>query len=100
MTVFTPNLLFALLMRLGSSISLAILFTWLYNRTNGNVLLMVVFHTATNLSTGWLLPINAGVYIGTILLTITVVFWDRMWQRISASPTSVTQGIQIGSSPS
>jgi uncharacterized protein len=100
LAVFTPNLLFALLMRIGSSVSLAIIFTWLYNRSNGNLLLMVVFHTATNLSTGWLLPINVGVYIGTVLLAVTVVFWDRMWQRPTVSPTSVALGIGAGSSKS
>jgi uncharacterized protein len=100
MAVFTPNLAFALLTRIGSSISLAILFTWLYNRTNGNLLLMVVFHTATNLSTGWLLPVNAGVYIGTILLTVTVVVWDRMWQRPKVLPESIAPAIQEGSRPS
>jgi P-type E1-E2 ATPase len=83
--VFTPNLAFALLMRVGSGIALAIVFTWLYNRTRGNVLLMVVLHTATNLSTGWLVPVGAGVYLGTILLAVALAIFDRMWQKQSSS---------------
>lgn len=81
LAAFSPNLMFALLMRVGSTVVLAIVLTWLYNRTGGNLLLMVVLHTATNLSTGWLLPINAGVYIGTVLVAVSVVFLDRMWRR-------------------
>ena len=100
MAVFTPNLWFALLMRVGSGMCMAIIFTWLYNRTGGNLLLMVVLHTATNLSTGWLLPINAGVYIGTVLLTVTVVVLDRMWQRPATPPIGVKPEKQIGSGTS
>jgi membrane protease YdiL (CAAX protease family) len=85
LAVFTPNLAFALLMRVGSGIALAIVFTWLYNRTRGNVLLMVVLHTATNLSTGWLVPVGAGVYLGTILLAVALAIVDRMWQKQSSS---------------
>jgi uncharacterized protein len=81
--VFTPNLIVALLMRVGSCISLGIIFTWLYNRSHGNLLLMVVLHTATNLSTGWLLPLGAGVYVGTILLAVTLAMLDRMWLKLA-----------------
>jgi membrane protease YdiL (CAAX protease family) len=86
--VFTPNLIFALLMRVGSGISLGIVFTWLYNRSHGNLLLMVVLHTATNLSTGWLLPLGAGVYVGTILLAVTLAMLDRMWLKLEPLATA------------
>jgi uncharacterized protein len=88
--VFTPNLIVALLMRVGSGIALAIVFTWLYNRSHGNLLLMVVLHTATNLSTGWLLPLGAGVYVGTILLAVTLAMLDRMWLKPVQSVARVT----------
>jgi uncharacterized protein len=80
--VFTANLVFALFMRVGSGISLGIIFSWLYNRSHSNLLLMLVLHTATNLSTGWLLPLGAGVYVGTILLAVTLAMLDRMWLKL------------------
>lgn len=81
LAVFTPNLAFALVMRLGSGVALSMLFTWMYNRTRGNLAAMVLLHTAANLSTGWLLPVNAGVYVGTVLLVVAVAALDRMWRR-------------------
>lgn len=86
LAVFSPNLILALALRVGSGIALAIVLTWLYNRTKGNLLMMVVMHTAANLCTGWLLPINAGVYIGTVLLAVGLAVIDRMWQKPQPKP--------------
>lgn len=71
----------ALLVRVGSGLSLSIIMTWLYLRTGGNLLLMVILHTATNLSTGWLMPLGAGTYLGTIGLAVTLAVQGRMWRR-------------------
>ncbi len=79
--VFSSNLIFGLVMRVGFGVALGIIFTWLFNRSHGNLLLMVVLHTATNLSTGWLIPVGADVYVGTILLAIALAIVDRMWQK-------------------
>jgi membrane protease YdiL (CAAX protease family) len=59
---------------------IAILFTWLYNRTGGIVLLTILLHTAINnsqrvLPTTTLFPV---LLTGLIMI---VIFTDRMWRR-------------------
>lgn len=58
----------------------AILFTWLYNRTGGNLLLAIVLHMVVNNSQR-IVPAT-GVYSALLLLFIaTLIFTERMWRR-------------------
>lgn len=65
-------------LRLLSSMSLAVLFTWLFNRGRGDLLLMIVFHTSVNNTSGFWLPVHAGVQLVLVPLLIVLVLVDGM----------------------
>lgn len=73
-------------------LSVAIILTWLYNRSGGNLLAVAIFHAAMN-TFPFVLP-YAPKALGLILLCAAlVIFSDRMWRlRPSAStaPVNVT----------
>ncbi len=58
----------------------AILYTWIYNRTRGNLLLVMVLHTASN-NTGRILPVSPPSFVPFLLIPIILVFTERMWRR-------------------
>lgn len=69
-----------ILMRALSTIPLAIIFTWLYNRTRGNLLVMVLLHTAVNITSALLIS-GIGLYITTALAVILMVIFDHMYRK-------------------
>jgi membrane protease YdiL (CAAX protease family) len=66
--------------RVGALIAQAILMTWIYNRSGGSLLPVVLFHAAMNtfpLVLPWSPPM-----IGLLLVWVVwVVIADRMWRR-------------------
>jgi len=61
----------------------SIVFTWLYNRAQGSLLVTALLHPAMNTATHFL-PVTLG---GVLLLAIFVAFIivrDRMWRRLPA----------------
>lgn len=61
-------------------IILSIIFTWLYNRTSGSVLLVVLLHAAVN-NHGVLVPRTRYAMAPAILLVGILVITDRMYRR-------------------
>lgn len=60
----------------------AILFTWLYNRTKGSLLLTVLFHAAIN-TTGFFLPRSFPmILVVCTLIAILVAIKEKMWNRL------------------
>jgi membrane protease YdiL (CAAX protease family) len=64
----------------GVCIILATLFTWLYNRTNGSLLLAVVLHTTLN-NTSRIIPSSEGMGLSFIILFIAIMVFNRIWKR-------------------
>jgi membrane protease YdiL (CAAX protease family) len=57
----------------------AILFTWLYNRSGGNLLAVAIFHAGMN-TFPFILPYFPPALGLIILFAIIVIFTDRMWR--------------------
>lgn len=57
----------------------AILFTWFYIKTDGNLLLIIVLHTMMNSTALFLAPSPSTALI--ILFTITLVITEKMWRK-------------------
>lgn len=67
--------------RLGD-IPLAILFTWLYNRTKGKSLLPVLLmHASLNAALDYLPRLRLTVYAVLGVVVLVVIFTDRMWRK-------------------
>lgn len=67
---------------------LTVLFTWIYNRTHGNLLLPVLAHTSFNVGTAVLAISSMGYLYAFLLMWVAaavVVIRDRMW-RLSPVP--------------
>lgn len=58
----------------------AILFMWVFNRTKGSLLAPALFHPAMNTS-GSLLPRTDAATVIFIVLTLTVIWTDKMWRK-------------------
>jgi uncharacterized protein len=98
------------------ALALAVIYTWLYNSSKGSLLLVVLFHTATNapltlvlLPLGienWVLPfwLMAGFTVVAALVVIAVFGPSRLSrlpkQTEPATPAEATEGAPWPSTPS
>ena len=76
-----------LLLRAFTTIPLTLIFTWLYNRTRGNLLVMVCLHTAVNVSSSLIAP-GTGMYITTAIAVVMMVIFNRMYRRTGKEVTA------------
>lgn len=64
----------------------AMIFTWLYNSTNGNLLIVILFHAVFN----WLTANEAGGQFAAASLSVAVILWalyiPRHYGRENAAP--------------
>jgi membrane protease YdiL (CAAX protease family) len=90
-----PDGLPGILLRIVTTVPTTILFTWLYNRTQGNLWLVVLLHTAVNNSAGFWLPITAGVYVTMSIATVTLIITDRMWRLLPLASAPVLAEGQV-----
>lgn len=81
------NWFFFLQVRVLFAIPMALILTWLYNRSSGNLLAVTVFHASMN-TFPFVLPYSAKMLGLLILFAIFVVFRDRMWCRLTISAAS------------
>jgi membrane protease YdiL (CAAX protease family) len=58
-----------------------IIFTWLFNRTKGSILVTALIHPAMN-TNGTFLNASIGALILLVVFTVFVVLLDRMWKRL------------------
>jgi membrane protease YdiL (CAAX protease family) len=76
-----------LLMRTFTTLPLTLIFTWLYNRTRGNLLVMVCLHTAVNVTSSLIAP-GTGLYITTAVAVVLMVIFDRMYRKTGKELTA------------
>ncbi len=74
---------FMVLAQTGVCVILASLFTWLYNRTGGSLLLAVILHTTLN-NTARIIPATEGMGLSFIILFIAIMIINRIWRRETA----------------
>lgn len=72
-----------ILLRMFSTVPLTLIFTWLYNRSKGSLLVMVLLHTASNVTSSIVAP-AAGLYITTTVAVIAMIVFDRMYSKLPA----------------
>lgn len=87
------SVVIAMIVRTLQMLPLTILFTWLYNRSGGNLLLMVVLHALVTVS-AFIVPFTQLSMIAGLLLVVTLVFHDEMWKRLAGggAVSSAPQG--------
>ncbi len=63
-------------------ILLAIFLTWFYNRSGGNLLLLVILHTAFNVMVNYL-PLSESVLtVLWVMVAVVVVMMDKMYRKL------------------
>lgn len=60
----------------------AILFTWLYNRTKGNLLIVMMFHAAINTTSYFLSRSHYVIFVLVLVVAVLFVVMDKMWHRL------------------
>jgi uncharacterized protein len=65
-----------------------IIFTWLFNRTKGSILVTALIHPAMN-TTGNFLNASIGALILVLVFTIFVIVLDKMWRRLPADSPAI-----------
>lgn len=58
-----------------------VIFTWLYNRTKGSILVTALIHPAMN-TTGNFLTGSLGALILILVFTVFVILLDKMWRKL------------------
>jgi membrane protease YdiL (CAAX protease family) len=85
------NLVTVMTLRTLQMIPLSILLTWLYNRTGGNLLLMVALHATVSLSV-LIVPYTLLSVVPGTLLVIGLAVHGRMWKKLPASSAETRSG--------
>jgi membrane protease YdiL (CAAX protease family) len=61
---------------------LAIFLAWFYNRSGGNLLLLIFLHTCFNTMVNFLPTSDLGLLVLWLILTVFVVVKDKMWRKL------------------
>jgi membrane protease YdiL (CAAX protease family) len=81
------------------TVLVSIIFTWLYNRTKGSILVTALIHPAMN-TTGNFLTGSLGDLIILFVFMVFVIVLDRMWRRLpDDNPAIYREDMQLTSAP-
>jgi membrane protease YdiL (CAAX protease family) len=64
-------------------IFLAIFLAWFYNRTGGNLFLMVFLHTCFNVMVDFMPLSDLVMLVLWVLVVVVIVVKDKMWRKLS-----------------
>jgi uncharacterized protein len=83
-----------LLVRFAIYPIITVLFSWIYNRTNGSILAVALFHTSMNSMNPLMgiFPVTLASNIMLIIFAITVALTDRMWRKLPQDHKAVYTG--------
>ena len=62
----------------------AIIFVWLFNRSKGSLLPVILLHTARNATSLFLSRAYIPMFLLWLLLACVLVVWDKMWRPLTA----------------
>jgi membrane protease YdiL (CAAX protease family) len=68
----------------------SIIFTWLFNRTKGSILVTALIHPAMN-TTGNFLNASIGTLFLLLVFTIFVIVLDKMWRKLPVDHPAIYQ---------
>lgn len=83
---YDGSVVMEMILRTVRVIPLAILFTWLYNRSGGSLLLVVVLHAVHN-NAAVIAPTTYWSFVPGLLVIGGLVIWDRMWRPLPSAKT-------------
>jgi uncharacterized protein len=63
----------------------AVMFTWLYNRTKGKLLIVMLFHAAINTTSYFMSRSHVVAFALVFLVGIFLVILDKMWHKLPSS---------------
>jgi membrane protease YdiL (CAAX protease family) len=67
-----------------------VIFTWIFNRTQGSILVTALLHPAMNTATNFL-TVSLGAILLLFLFMIFVIALDKMWRKLPAENPAVYQ---------
>lgn len=70
---------------------IGVAFTWLYNRTSGSLLAVVLLHASWNTALAFLPSTDVFLFLMAGLLIVAVVT-DRMWEKLSTDSATLHRG--------
>lgn len=65
-----------------------IIFTWLFNRTKGSILVTALIHPAMN-TNGTFLNASIGALILLVVFTVFIIVLDKMWRRLPTDSPAI-----------
>ena len=69
---------------------MTVIFTWLFNRTKGSILVTALIHPAMN-TTGNFLTASIGALLLLVLFTVFVIVLDKMWRKLPVDHLAIFQ---------